>query len=135
MAKKKSGARVRAWKLLNDNPASVFHGILRGKRGRLKGETEKRRELRKQIHGDLAWLGLPYKPDLFSYLARNLPNPKWRTEYLLRPPECPKVYKTILGRHFRREIALVHNKIWGKKSRALSQNLRHQNYRATRIRP
>jgi integrase len=53
---------------------------VRGKRGRPEGETDRHRELQKQIHQDLAWLGLPYKPDLYSYLVKKLPEPGWRTE-------------------------------------------------------
>jgi hypothetical protein len=108
-------------------------------RGRPKGETERRQQLQQQIHTDLAWLGCPYKPDLYSFLVKNLPDPEWRTEYQLTPPECPEVYNKSIGkrigeRYFRREIAFVHRKIWGgPKSRSLWQHWRHQNYRLTRI--
>jgi hypothetical protein len=130
MAKKKSGAqqrkRARTMGFLSD-------GKWCGKRGRPKGETTRHQELQAQIHKDLAWLGLPYKPDLHSYLAKNLPDPNWRTSYLLTPPECPEVYTMIDRRHFRREIALAHHKAWGgAKNRSLWQHWRHQSYRATK---
>jgi hypothetical protein len=116
--------------------SSVFSRPVR-KRGRPKGETERHQELQKQIHMDLAWLGCPYKPDLYSFLVKNLLDLDWRKEYELTPPECPKVYKRIGERHFRREIAFVHQEIWGKKSkkesRSLWQHWRHQNYRLTRV--
>jgi hypothetical protein len=109
---------------------------VRGKRGRPRGETLLRRELQKQIHEDLAWLGLPYKPDLYSYLVKKLLESGWRTEQQLKPPECPEAYERIGKRHFRREIAIVHERIWGKlrkkESRSLWQHWRHQNYRLTR---
>jgi hypothetical protein len=127
MTKKKSGAqqrkRARTRKILG----------VRGKRGRPEGETDRHRELQKQIHEDLAWLGLPYKPDLYSYLVKKLPEPGWRTEHQLTPPECPEAYERIGERHFRREITFVHEKIWGKKSKKDWQHWLHQNYRLTRV--
>ena len=115
---------------MKDSP--VFSRLVR-KRGRPKGETERHREVQKQIHEDLAWLGVPYKPDLYSWLAEKLPDPEWRAEYVLPTPGCPKVYKTTGRRHFRREISFVHRKIWdGPKSRSLWQHWRHQDYRLTR---
>jgi len=116
--------------------ASPVFSRLVPKRGRPKGETERHRELQKQIHMDLAWLGCPYKPDLYSFLVKNLLDPDWRKEYQLTPPECPKAYQRIHERHFRREIAFVHREIWGKNSKkessSLWQHWRHQNYRLTR---
>jgi hypothetical protein len=57
MTKKQSGAQRRAWKRLNNDPASPFHGILRsGKRGRPKGETKSIEERRGWVELDFLFL-------------------------------------------------------------------------------
>lgn len=130
-------AQRRYLESVNENPASPFFGLMRFAKRKPTGKTERHRELQAQIHMDLAWLGLPYKPDLYSFLWKNLRDPQWRKEYQLTPPECPAAYKTIHKRHFRRETAFVHWQIWGKgrkkESRSLWQHWRHQNYRLTRV--
>ena len=139
--KKPSGAHRDALARAKNNnwPTSP---IQPGTVGRPKGVSERRQKLRLQLHRDLAWLGLPYKPDLYSFLAENLKDPDWRAQYEWPPgcpPGCPKVYRTIDTRHFRREIAFVHQIIWGKKGkregRSLWQHWRHQDYRLTRMTP
>jgi hypothetical protein len=132
MAKKKpSGFQRRRLSLIRAKLSGIVPFAPPRKRGRPKGETDRHRELRKQIEMDLARLGLPYKQNLYSFLTQKLPDPKWRKEYGLTPPECP--YEKIRERHFRREIALAHQKIWGgPKNRSLWQHWRHQKYRLTR---
>jgi hypothetical protein len=123
----KKPSRARGRRLARD-------GAVRPASGRPKGVSRQRQELQLQLHRDLAWLGLPYKQNLYSFLVERLRDPDWRKEYGLTPPECPRAYGKS-ERHFRREIAFVHKEIWGnkgkKESRSLWQHWRHQDYRLT----
>jgi hypothetical protein len=138
MAKKKlSGHQGRvqhARRQLYENSSSPLLRLIRfPKRGRPKGETKRHQELQNQIYRDLAQLGLPYGPNLYTYLTKNLPDPKFRAQYQLavadfdaghfrETDECPQAYKIIGERHFRREIASVHRKIRGwHENRSLGQ--------------
>ena len=108
--KKPSGAHRDALaRAINNNwPTSPIRS---GTVGRPKGLSEQRQELQLQLHRDLTWLGLPYKP--YSYLAENLQDHDWRAGKALRPRKCPKAYKDLSQRTLRREIATVHRLVWG----------------------
>ena len=110
--KKPSGAHRDALaRAINNNwPTSP---IRPGTVGRPKGVSEQRQERQLQLHRDLAWLGLPYKPDLYSYLAKKLQDPNWRAGAELKPRKCPKAYKDLSHRTLRREIAAVHPRVCG----------------------
>jgi hypothetical protein len=121
--KKPSGAQrdalARTIKILGGAPPRP------SKRRRPKGITAQRQNRQLQLYRDLAWLGWPYKPGLYSYLATNLPDPVWRAGEKLRPRKCPEAYKAYRGvghqslrhRSLRREIAVVHSQIWGGRSK------------------
>jgi hypothetical protein len=66
-----------------------------GTPGRPRGVSEQRQELQLQLHRDLAQLGYPYKPDLYSFLVKNLPDPDWRKEYQLELLEVQTIATRI----------------------------------------
>jgi hypothetical protein len=82
--------------------SGAFFGLLRqGKAGRPKGMSERTEDRRRQLHKDLAWLGLKDASDM---------------ELVKRLQDKP-AYKGISERTLRREIAVVQRLIWGPKMR------------------